>query len=194
MILVLSVAGPVLGETDRAGEAEFAVDDQNPAMRTAIGAIGAPGMSWVIVGKFTAGLFHQAHIGVLEFPAGANAIKEHSHFDPGAGPFAKRVAKLVSDEIGIKDERLKINGLFSGADGLQHTCEMLITILQPFDLVTRDKNGVAECERGTDELRVPHTKGVLEMIIESVPPDEEQTEKQDNSQKRESERDPFAQG
>ena len=51
----------------------------------------------MIIGKFASRLFHHSHIGVFQFPTGADAIEQNAHFGASAGAFAERIAKLIAD-------------------------------------------------------------------------------------------------
>jgi hypothetical protein len=54
--------------------------------------------------------------------------------------------------------------------------------------------GICEGERGTEELRIAYRKSVIEPVLEHLAPDEEKAENHHDSDEREHQRHPFADG
>ena len=79
-------------------------------------------------------------------------------------------------------------------DRTQHGRKIFIAILQQRDLVARERDGICESERGTEELRVAYRKRVIESVLEHLAPDEEKAENHYDSDECEHQRDPFAEG
>ena len=114
MFLILRVTGPVLRKTDRARERNFSIDDKNAAMRTAIGAIDAPGMRRMIIGELAARRFHHAHVGVAQVPAGTDAIEQNAHFDSGFCALDQRIAKLPPNLVRVNDVGFEVDRFSRG--------------------------------------------------------------------------------
>src|SRR6267143_3827425 len=68
MLFILRVTGPMFGETDGTGKSQPTVNHQHAAMGASVRPIDPPGMRRMIVSKFTAGLFHLPHVGIVETP------------------------------------------------------------------------------------------------------------------------------
>ena len=123
MFLILRMTGPLRRESDRAGKSDFAIDDENAAVRTAIGPIDPPGMSRMIVGEFAARLLHHAHIGIFQIPSRTDAVEKNTNFNTGLRAFDQRIAKLTPDIIRINNVSFEIDGLLRGANRLRASPE-----------------------------------------------------------------------
>ena len=65
----------------------------------------------MVIAEFAAGLLEHFHVGIIELPAGADAIEEDAHLHPGAGAFAERVAEGVPDFVRVNDVGLEVDRL-----------------------------------------------------------------------------------
>ena len=160
-------------------------------MRSAIGAIDAPGRRRMVVGKLTAGLAHHAHIGVVQTPTRADAVEKNADLDSSPRPLAKRVPELAAQFIGMKDVTGEVHRLPRGADGLEHGGEVFVAVGEQGDLVARDQNRIGERQGRSQELRRVHGETMLETILKRVTPNEKQAENKDDGEKSETEPDPF---
>ena len=169
-------------------------DDENAAMRTAIGAIDAPGMSRMIIGEFAAGHFQHAHIGIFQVPSRTDAVEQNAHFDSGLRAFDQCITKLAPDIVRINNVSFEVDRFLRGANRRKHRRKIFVSILQQLDFVAGDENRIAQGEGGADKFRIAHRETMLDVVGDGVTPDEEETKDDDESDEGERERDPFADG
>ena len=191
MFRVLRVAGPLLRETNRAGERDLAVDHENAAMRAAICPVDPPRMQRVIVGKFAARFLQHFHVGVIELPTGADAVEQHAHFLAGPRAFAKCVAKRMPDTVRINNVSLEVNRLLRAMNRGQHRGEITVAIFEQVELVPVERDRRGQRKRRAEEGRIAHAEGVLEMIFEHMPANEEDAEDCEDGEKGEARCQPF---
>ena len=146
----------------------------------------------MIIAKLAAGLFHKADIRIVEAPAGTNAIQEDADIHPGPCAFAERITKLPADRIGTENIRLEVDRFLRTRDRAPHGREILIAVLQPFDFVAGEEDRVGQSESGSDERGIARAETMFKVIVNAWPADEEQTEDQDEGEKKERQRNPIA--
>ena len=99
----------------------------------------------------------------------------------------------MTDRIRLHDVRLEIDRSRGRGDGSEHGGEIGVAVLQQFDFVPLERDGISEPESGGKELRRANREGVLEVILEGVAADEEETEDEDDTSEGEDETNPSAQ-
>ena len=134
----------------------------------------------VIIGELAAGAFHVPHIGIIQTPARADAVEQHAHFYTCPRTFGQSFAKGAADFIRIKDVGREIDGLFRGANGVEHGREIFAAIFQDFDSIAFDRDWIGQGERRAEEFWIAYGKSVLEMIFQRVPADEENAEQRND--------------
>ena len=150
-------------------------------------------MQRVIVGKFAARFLQHFHVGIIELPAGADAVEQHAHFLAGPGAFAERVAKRAPDAVGINNVSLEVNRLLRAMNRRQHRGEITVAIFEQVELVPGERHRRGQRERGAEEGGIADAEGVLEMIFEHVPANEEDAEDREDGEKGEARCQPLGQ-
>ena len=145
------------------------------------------------IGEFAAGLLQDSDIGIVEAPAGPDAIQEHPDLNASPGGIGQGVPKLTADWVGIEDVSLEVNGFARGPDRFEHGREVCVTV-EHRDFVPGDQGRIGQTKAEADELRIMNRKGVLEVVGEGVPPNNEQAEKENGNEEEESKADRFANG
>ncbi len=98
-MLVLPIPAPLVREGCAAREPHFAVDHEDATMRAPIRPVHPPRRDRVVIGELAAGVRHHPHIGIIERPAGTNAVEQHADMHAGASAFGQRIAKLPTNAV-----------------------------------------------------------------------------------------------
>src|SRR5437879_6234170 len=162
---------PMFGKTTPAGESDSSVHHQDAPVTAPIGPVHSPRMRRMIIGELATGAFHRPHIRIIEAPARADTVEQHPHFYTCPRTFRERLAKGAADFIRINDVSLEVDGLFRGANGLEHGREIFVAILQDFDGIAFDRYWIGQGERRAEEFGLAYGKSVLDMIFARVPED-----------------------
>src|SRR4051812_29165264 len=111
MIRRLSVAAPLVSESDPSSEADLSVDDQVAAMAATIGAIETIGEGRMIVAELASFALHVIDILVVELSTGADPIQDDANSHAGLRALAKGVPELSAHCVGIEDVSFEIDAL-----------------------------------------------------------------------------------
>ena len=138
----------------------------------------------MIIGELAASAFHHLHVGIIQTPARADTVEQHPHFYVCSGTFGQCFAKGPANFIRINDVSLEVDALFRGANGVEHGREIFVAVLQDFDGIAFDRHWIGHGERRAKEFRIAYGEGVLKMIFQRVPPDEENAEQRNDRAER----------
>src|SRR6266480_5298223 len=180
VLLVLSVPAPMFGKTNSAGESDSSIHHQNASVTTSIGPVHSQRMRRMIIAELAAGAFHHPHIAIVQTPARTDTVEHHPHFYTCPRALSQCFAKGAADFIRINDISLEVDGLFRGANCLEHGREIFVAVLQHFDGIAFDRYWIGQGERRAEEFRIAYGKSLLEMIFQRVPADEENAEQRND--------------
>ena len=124
-------------------------------------------------------------IGIIQAPTRSDPIEDDSHLKAGAGSFTEGVAEFFADLIGIKNESLKVDRFARAPDSVKHGRKIFVTVLQKIDPVTSQEHRITEGESRAYKLGAVHVESVLEMIINRVPADDEETKEENDREEAE---------
>src|SRR5438105_2315758 len=141
------MAAPMFGKTNSSGESDSSIHHQDAPVTAPIGPVHSPRMRRMIIGELATGALHQPHVRIVEAPSRTDTVKEHSHFYTSPRTFRERLAKGAADLIRINDVGLEVDGLFRGANGLEHGREIFVAVLQDFDRIAFDRHWIGQGER-----------------------------------------------
>jgi hypothetical protein len=160
-------------------------------MRAAIRAVHSPGLDWMIICKLATGVGHHSNIGIVESPPRADAVEEHTDLHARSRTFAECISKLVTHRVRLHNISREIYRLFRGANCLEHGREKLIAVLEQLDLVPGLRDWIAQRQSRAEKLRRTNGKGVIELVLETFPPNEKEAKNDDDAENGERERNPL---
>ena len=193
MVLILGMTGPLEGKSGRAGKRHFPINHENAPVGSAIRAIHPPGGGGMVIGEFASRFPHHSDVRIVETPTRTNAIEKEAHFNARPGALAKGVAKLTAHFIGMEDVRRKVDCLLGGTNRFQHRGKIFVSVREKFDLVAFDRDRIGQRQGRTEEFRITDSKGMREVILQGMTPNEKEAEDQNDCQETEKEHDPFGQ-
>ena len=145
----------------------------------------------MVIGEFASRFPHHSDIGIVETPARPNSVQKNANFDARSRPLAKSIAKLTAYVIGLKNVGRKVNRLPGGTNRFQHCGKVLVAVSQKIDFVPVERDRIGEGQGRPEKFRIADREGMFEPILESVPPNDEEAEDQDDGQNSEAEDDPL---
>ncbi len=191
MFRVLRVARPLFRKTDSTSETHPSIHYQDAPVRAPVRAINPPREERMVIGEFTAGVFHHPDVGIVQAPTGAHAVEQDAHFHPGPGAFNERVAKSPADFVRIKNVGLEIDCFLRAANRCQHRAKIAVAVLEQLDLVAGHRHRIVKRESGAEELWIVHPEGMLDAVLDNMAANEKNAEDRHDPKKREDNGDPL---
>ena len=185
----ISVAQPLVRKTDSSGKADTAIDYQDSAVRAPIHTVNSPRGDRMIIGERTPGLLESLEICLVQSQAGTDAVEQHAHPHTSARALGQRIAKLGRNLTGVKQERLEVDTFARALDGFQHGRKDHFSVMEKLNFIPSNRQWIRQGMSGGKKLRVIDRKLVIEIILDRVAADKENTEDdrcpQENRQRQE---------
>lgn len=150
---ILAGACPLGRNAHTAGEAGFAVNDQQLAVGAVVHARQVVPVRLVELADLHAGRFHFLQKRVIDLGA-AHPVQQHMHLDAGPGAFRQCIGKLAPDIARPVDVGFKGDAALRAPDGLQHGGEDLVPVEQLPGPVAAHQGRAEQGAHGAPELGV----------------------------------------
>jgi hypothetical protein len=163
VIARVGVAEPLVGDSDAAGEADRAVDDEQLAMRAVVDPrdrVPADGVVPLDVDPVALQEIDQ----LRRHRRGADGVEDHVHFHAGAGALGERLREHPPDLAVPVDVELHVDRLLRAADGREHRREDAHAVPQHLDPVSLGERRARERVHRLQERQVARAELMLHVI------------------------------
>src|SRR5688572_3630862 len=166
MVLILSVAGPVIRYAGAAGERDAPVDDQRLAVRPMIETPDRTPAHRVV--PFDLAMLLQRVQNVLADEGAADGVQEDLDFDSLLAFARQRDGEFLADVSRPIDERFHGDGFSRRRDGVKHRRVIFISVVQNLDGITVHKRHTCGAYHTSEEFRRFNGKPRLKTVTRAL--------------------------